>query len=163
MSTNFQYLQYKHFFVLSVFIIAAVILTGCSVGEAESQQNSNEKKYTEDTANSFETVSTGSTQTGDVLIELTPKGIVNGKLYFDISANTHSVALDEFDLMKITKLEINGAAISPSEAPILSGHHASGTLSFYVGNKTTSSSNSFTITIKGIPITEERIFKWEGK
>ena len=178
MATNFKSIpnktiQHKTFFVLSVLIIAAVILAGCSVEGPNSQQNFNEDEYTKETsntkstANSFKTVSTGGTQTGDVLIELTPKEIINGKLYVDINANTHSVSLDEFDLMKITNLEINGIEVPPSEAPLLSGHHASGTLSFDVGTKTALSSdlssNSFTIIIKGIPLAEERVFKWEGK
>src|SRR3989338_2945066 len=168
MGKNFQYIrnktiQHKTFFVLSVLIIAAAILAGCSVEWPKSQQNLNEQVYAQDAADSLETISTGSTQTGDVLVELTPKEIINGKLYVDINANTHSVSLDEFDLMKITNLEINGIEVPPSEAPLLSGHHASGTLSFDVGTKTALSSNSFTIIIKRIPIAEERVFKWEGK
>jgi len=172
MGKNFQYIrnktiQHKTFFVLSVLIIAAAILAGCSVEWPKSQQNFNEQVYAQDAADSLETISTGSTQTGDVLVELTPKEIISGKLYVDINANTHSVSLDEFDLMKITNLEINGIKISPSEAPLLSGHHASGTLSFDAGNKAVLSSdlssNSFTIIIKRIPIAEERVFKWEGK
>lgn len=104
---------------------------------------------------SFKTVSIGSTGQGDVSIDLTPD-YANGKLVVKISANTHSVDLSQFDLKKMTTLKYGGKTVSPSSAPSLSGHHASGILIFDLEEKM----DSFTIKIEGIPLIEERIFTW---
>lgn len=108
------------------------------------------------TGSSFKTISSGSTDSGDVSIELTPQNIENRKLNVEIAANTHSVDLSQFDLKKITTLEHNGKIIKPISAPVLNGHHSSGMVVFDVEEEI----NSFTIKIKGIPKIEERIFKW---
>jgi len=105
----------------------------------------------------FKTISTGSTDNGDVLLDLTPRDMENGKFAVDISLNTHSVDLSQFDLMQITTLEYNGKTIKPLSAPELSGHHSSGTLSF----DTDTEIKNFRIIIKGIPAVEERVFEWE--
>lgn len=99
---------------------------------------------------------TGSTGSGDVLIELTPHEVVDGLLEVDIAVNTHSVTLEGFDLMQITTLEFNGKTLKPIDAPTLRGHHNSGTLSFEVGEDI----DRFTIKIEGIPNVEERTFEW---
>ena len=105
----------------------------------------------------FKTVSTGSADSGDVLMDLTPKGMENGKFAVDISVNTHSVDLSQFDLMQITTLDYEGKAIKPASAPKLSGHHSSGELIFDTGSEI----KNFKITIKGIPAVEERVFEWK--
>ena len=104
----------------------------------------------------FETITTGSTNPGEVEIGLTPHKVINGKLNVDIAANTHSVDLSPFDLTKIITLEYDGKKINPIEAPQLGGHHASGTLVFNVDQEV----KSFIITIIGIPKVEKRLFKW---
>lgn len=104
----------------------------------------------------FEPISTGSTETGDVSVELTPLESFEGRLRVKIAANTHSVDLTQFDLMKITTLERNGKFIKPETAPALEGHHSSGTLVFNFGERL----SGFTIRIKGIPKVEERLFEW---
>src|SRR3989344_4728753 len=78
----------------------------------------------------YKTIATGSTDAGDVAIELTPLGIRGGVLSVQFSANTHSVDLSQFDLTKIVTLETNGQKIAPSSAPTLQGHHASGIMEF---------------------------------
>ncbi|RME32150.1 hypothetical protein D6789_00475 [Candidatus Woesearchaeota archaeon] len=102
------------------------------------------------------TRTTGSTAMGDVLIELTPRGVVNGKLSVDISMNTHSVMLSQFDLKERTTLKFAGRSVKPLEAPSLRGHHVSGTLVFDVGQDL----DSYSIIIEGVPKVEERIFTW---
>ncbi len=104
----------------------------------------------------FRTVSTGSTENGDVLIDLTPKEVINNKLIVNIGVNTHSIDLDQFDLVKITTLEFEGKTFNPVIAPKLSGHHSSGNLEFDVQDRI----SKFTIKIKGVPKVEERIFEW---
>ena len=105
----------------------------------------------------YRAIATGDTDSGNVLIELTPRKPANGKLLVDFAANTHSVALGQYDLRKIATLEYNGKTAYPVSAPVLSGHHVSGTLEFNAEGKMA----SFTIRIKGIPKVEERVFAWD--
>ncbi len=109
---------------------------------------------------SFKSITTGSTGPGEVSIELRPHEAKDGKLEVDISANTHSVDLSQFDLKQITTLEYDGKKLRPFSAPALSGHHASGTLLFDVAFNAEKDSEAFTITITGIPKVEERVFAW---
>lgn len=112
----------------------------------------------QNTAQGFRMISTGGTDDGNVQIDLTPKGIVNGKLLVDFAINTHSVGLEQYDLKKITTLEYNGKKILPSSAPALSGHHNSGTIAF----DSISDLKNFKITIVGIPNVEKRVFEWKS-
>ncbi len=105
----------------------------------------------------LEIIATGSTDEADVLIELTPESIRNGKLTVNLSANTHSVDLSKFDLTKITTLEYAGKTVAPVSAPSMSGHHVSGELVFQVVEE---SLERFQITIRGIPAKEERTYIW---
>ncbi|NQV09013.1 hypothetical protein HQ529_04135 [Candidatus Woesearchaeota archaeon] len=106
--------------------------------------------------NKYNKIVTGSTENGEVSIELMPHEVENNKLVVDIWVNTHSVDLSMFDLKEITTLEYNGKSVSPVSALGLGGHHVSGTLVFDVDDKI----ESFTIKIKGIPKVEERVFEW---
>ena len=139
----------KKFIILSALFIVTLFLIAC---------NSNENTNINENANAqtFETIATGSTETDDVLVELTPLGVNNGILSVEIRANTHFVGLEQFDLMEITTLNAGGKLVKPSKAPQLGGHHTSGVLEFAVGK----SIKEFTIIIKGIPKTEERVFTW---
>jgi|SRR3989344_5125095 len=105
---------------------------------------------------SFSPILTGTTDSGDVAIELTPDGITDGKLTLNIAVNTHSVELTQFNLQEITTLEYDGQKVKPSSIPTLSGHHSTGTMQFTVDKEI----SSFTITITGIPKVEERIYRW---
>ena len=104
---------------------------------------------------SFKTISSGSTDTGDVAIDLTPR-FTNGKLFISVAANTHSVDLSQFDLSKLIVLESGGKKYYPSSVPKLSGHHSNGQIIFDV-----SKLSSFTIAVSGIPSEQERNFKWQ--
>lgn len=110
----------------------------------------------ETTGYNFKTITSGSTNPGDVSIELTPKNRENNKLNVEIAANTHSVDLSQFDLKERTTLEYKGKLIKPVTAPALNGHHSSGMVVFDLEEEV----NSFTIMVKGVPKIEERIFKW---
>lgn len=115
----------------------------------------NDNLTTSEIAN-YETKSTGTTESGDVFIELTPLNIKDSKLNVKIDVNTHTVELAEFDLKQLTTLEYNNKFIKPIEVPKLKGHHSSGVLVFDVENNI----KDFTIKIKDIPITGDRIFEW---
>ncbi|MBI4150527.1 hypothetical protein HY492_00200 [Candidatus Woesearchaeota archaeon] len=104
----------------------------------------------------FAAIDSGTTDTGDVSIALTPLGVKDGLLQVSIAANTHSVDLAPFDLAQMTTLTADGQDYQPVSAPSLSGHHTSGTLAFALETMP----KSFTITIVGIPAVETRTFAW---
>lgn len=138
---------------LSIFIVGCTSNTSNPLNENKDNDINNKNSVTP----AFKTVSTGSTDSGDVLVDLTPKGMENRKFAVDISVNTHSVELIQFDLMQITTLDYEGKAIKPVSAPKLSGHHSSGELILDTGDEI----KNFKITIKGIPSIDERIFEWK--
>ena len=105
----------------------------------------------------FKTITSGSTDPGSAQIDLTPIGVDNGMLKVDFAINTHSVDLSQHDLKEITILEFEGKKLAPVSAPLLQGHHNSGTLVFNVGKEI----NKFKITIAGIPNVQERVFEWK--
>ncbi|HII16559.1 TPA: hypothetical protein HA361_01475 [Candidatus Woesearchaeota archaeon] len=107
----------------------------------------------------YQAVSTGSTGEGEVQIELSPHEPQGGRLAIDIAANTHSVDLSQFDLKEITALQIGTKQFRPIDAPTLSSHHASGTLTFDIGSAKT---DAFIVIITGIPKVATRSFRWDG-
>ena len=137
--------------VVGVLVYSLVGFSGIGTGQSA---------YNQDTApvagSGFGTVSTGSTGQGDVSVDLTPVGVVGGKLEVDIAVNTHSVDLSQFDLKKIITLEYAGKSVNPISVPVLAGHHNNGKLVFDVGEKI----DKFAIKIKGIPKVEDRVFSW---
>jgi len=134
---------------LSIIIVLASYWYVSSSSSAPLSNNQN-------TA-AFQTIISGNTDAGNAQIDLTPKGAENGQLKVYFEVNTHSVALSDYDLTKITTLEYDGKKIKPISAPQLQGHHTSGTLVFNVDRKL----NKFRITIAGIPSIEERAFEWK--
>lgn len=153
--------NYAMVIFLVVVVLGLVIISGCSNSNNAKTNNNNINAINSNNKNAlppaFKTISTGSTDTGDTLVDLTPKGMENGKFVVDVSINTHSVDLSQFDLMRITDLGYDGKTIKPVSAPELSGHHNSGTLVFDTGKEI----KSFKIMIKGIPAVDERVFEWE--
>lgn len=103
------------------------------------------------------TKTTGSTSQGDVQIDLTPIGIVNGKFAVSIAVNTHSVTLSDYDLAKITTLAYNGRKYAPISSPAMEGHHNNGNLVFDLNQ----APSNFKIVIVGIPSVQERVFEWK--
>jgi len=140
----------KYFFGLAILIIVLVVL----LGFFKTQNKEEQEIFVEEDV--FKTISTGSTEMGDVLIELTPKFVSNQNMVMNINANTHSVDLSQFDLVKITTLEYDGKIIKPTSVLNLGGHHSSGEIAFKVEKEI----KSFKVKIKGIPNIEERIFEW---
>lgn len=104
----------------------------------------------------FDAISTGTMESGDVVLELEPAMKGNGRLVVKFSANTHTVDLSQFDLKVITTLQFDGKEIKPSKSDGLRGHHAFGKIVFDVGEEP----KSFKITVVGIPAIEERVYEW---
>lgn len=109
-----------------------------------------------DLINDFLPIQTGTTEDGDVSIELKPIEVSEKLIRLELSANTHSVDLSPFNLNEIIILTSNGKEFNPTSAPQLNGHHASGELIF----KGEFDPEKFTIIIKDIPLINERIFSW---
>jgi hypothetical protein len=108
---------------------------------------------------SFTPILTGSTQPGDVAIELIPQKITSDELVLSISMNTHSVELDAFNLLEMSTLHYNSKIVQPVDAPKLRGHHVSGELVFPLDQKV----SQFSVSIENIPLVGKRIFSWEVK
>lgn len=137
---------------LIMLMLALLAVAGCS-RDAPVEP---EKVAESPSFNVFDAIYSGSVDEGDVMVELTPVGMIDGKLRVDVGVNTHSVNLEQFDLAKITTLEYNGKSVTPESAPALGGHHSSGTLVFETGEPL----SRFRITVEGIPKVDERIFEW---
>ncbi len=125
--------------LLPVMIIALALATAAVAGK------------------SFEPITTGSMESGDAVLELSPSMKGAGRLVVGFAANTHSVDLSRYDLKEITTLEFDGKEIRPSKADRLRGHHAYGKIVFDVGREI----DSFRIKVVGIPAMEERIYEWK--
>ena len=95
------------------------------------------------------------TDEGRVTVKLTPIKFEDGKLYFEISLNTHSVELGQFNLTELTSLEFEGKEIKPISAPETGSHHSSGILVFNTGKEL----DRFTVKIRDLD-SEERTFNW---
>jgi hypothetical protein len=104
----------------------------------------------------FHAKSTGSVNSGDVLIELTPKIEDGEKIIISFLVNPPSISLDEFNLKEMSTLEYEGEIVKPLRASRVSGHHSSGEIVFAV----TKEISSFKIIIKDIPKVQERVYEW---
>ncbi len=101
-------------------------------------------------------ISTGSYDSGDVIVELIPASYKDGKLTINISMNTHTQNLGQFDLAEITGLQYKGKTYRPVKVRGGGGHHAYGRIVFELEEEP----KEFTITITGIPMVQKRVFKW---
>ena len=149
-----------------IIIFLAALLIGLGIvfglGRVFKIGNNQEKKITTVSAEArsmerpFATKSSGSMNPGDVLIELTPKYIAPGKLIVKFAMNTHTVDLSQFNLKELTTLLYGSKKVKPTEANRLRGHHSFGLIVFDLEE----SPEKFTITIKGIPKENKRVFVW---
>lgn len=144
------------YLVYGLLAVVTAILVYSVVGLMNGGNATGTSAVQEKGSAGFRTISSGSTDPGSAQIDLTPRGISNGRLEVDFAINTHSVDLSQYDLAKATILEHDGRKIFPTAAPKLEGHHSSGTLTFNVGENL----NNFKIIIKGVPDIEERVFEW---
>ena len=136
-------MKLKNRYLLLVLLMALLLLTGCKTKQITTTESQGSKLLTK---SSQSTVS----------IDLTPHKVSQGNLVVDISFNTHSVELSQFDLAQLIILEYNGKVIMPKSVPELQGHHSSGQLVFDVKQDI----QNFKIIIKDIPDIEERDFEW---
>ncbi|PIN87535.1 hypothetical protein COV12_03370 [Candidatus Woesearchaeota archaeon CG10_big_fil_rev_8_21_14_0_10_32_24] len=144
--------------IISIVLLinSVVIVLGQSTKNSSVIPSTGEEEGVLSSQEGYDTISTGTTNPGEVSVALTPKGIIKGSFVVDISANTHSVDLSQYDLSNLITLKYDHKEIYPKSAPTLSGHHAAGTIVFNLNQDI----KTFTITIKGIPKIEERVFSW---
>jgi hypothetical protein len=143
-------------YLLAGAVIISLIIVGYLVMIVNGADENLQQNETSNFNVSYKAISSGTTGSGDVSIELEPIDVSENSMKVKVSINTHSVDLGEFDLMKITTLEYNGKTVQPTSAPSLGGHHVYDTLVFDTDERP----GSFTIRIKGIPKVQERIFDW---
>lgn len=110
--------------------------------------------------------STQTSEGGQVTVEVTWQGLSAGPV-FTVALNTHSVNLDDYDLMKLAVLRTDqGVEIRPIgwDAPA-GGHHRSGTLTFpakapdgspLIGPGT----RTVELVIREVAGVPERVFRW---
>jgi hypothetical protein len=145
-------------FVLALLVGIALVfavskISGSGLDVTAKAQAGDNKQTTR--ALSFEPKATGSLDSGDALVELTPK-LDKKRLVVEFNINTHSVRLKSLDMKEITTLEYRDKALKPDTASRIGGHHASGKIIFNIEEDI----DSFIIRIKGIPNVEDRVYEW---
>lgn len=144
---------YGFFIVIIGFMIYSTItILGKDNPQANAPQN---LQAVQGQDQQYRTITTGTTESGDVEIALTPQWR-EGKLYINMAVNTHSVDLSQFDLRQITTLKYDNKEIKSAKAPSLSGHHSNSMLVFDVAEQP----NTFTVVMRNIPVMSERVFQW---
>jgi hypothetical protein len=101
-------------------------------------------------------ITTGGLGSGDMTMDIKPVKYKNGRLEVKYYANTHSVSLGRYDLMKLSTLEVDGKVYKPVKADRMRGHHAGGKIVFEVTEKP----DRFRIVIRDLPRVEERLYEW---
>ncbi len=101
-------------------------------------------------------ISTGGLGSGDMTMEVTPARYKDGRLEVKYYANTHSVSLGNYDLMKLSTLEADGTVYSPAQVDRMKGHHASGRIVFEMPERP----KQFRILIRDIPQVKVRSYDW---
>ncbi|MGE5219778.1 MAG: hypothetical protein ACM3SP_22485 [Chloroflexota bacterium] len=100
---------------------------------------------------------------GGVTVSVTPlDSTAQGDLRFQIAMNTHSVALDGYDLKSLAVLRDGAANIyHPTSVETKgSGHHRQATLTF---GKPKNGVKHIELVVKGVAGVHERVFQWDLK
>lgn len=92
----------------------------------------------------------------DVLMELEPRGIVDGKLHVRYSATTRSGDLGDYHLPDGCTLEYGDKVIRPVAADPMRGRHAEGVMIFEVDEMP----DHFSVILTGFPGENHRVHRW---
>ena len=146
--------EYEQYLTYALLIVIVLVLsyTGLNLFNGSAVSLSSENK---EEIQAVSGAVSGTTNSGDVSIELILKSFVNDYLVLEMKVNTHTVDLTQYDLSKIATLEYNRKKIMPYTAPKLTGHHTNGEIVFKIEEKI----SDFKVIINGIPLIDERIFK----
>ncbi len=144
------------FFLFGFLVLLLVFSIIFSASSKNSKQGQASPVPTKETK--MQTLETKTDSQGEVIVEVTPKKIEAGIFEFEISMNTHSVALDE-DMVAISKLiDDRGDEYSATawEGDGPGGHHRSGLLKFESATSKPKSIKLIIDRIGGV----ERNFSW---
>lgn len=101
-------------------------------------------------------ISSGTMNNGDAVIDLQPLQFHDGMMEIGFRANTHSVALGDYDFVEHAELEFKGHTYRPVRSDRMKGHHNGGKMIFEVSERP----EHFRIIIRGIPSSVERVYEW---
>ncbi len=153
--------------VLAISIIMLVLLVaGCS-SRFVSQGEEGDYPSSPLSGSSSNGPTNGLVQSntgGSVTIDVEWIEESEGLLIFDVSMNTHSVDLDQYDLGEMAVLSDDTGdeyhPVSWDSAP--GGHHRQGTLTFPIPDSVSQGKAKYIeIMIRDVADIEERILKWE--
>jgi len=146
-------------------LVAAAIITGCSTSlttQRKDDVSAAPLSYSPDKvpANGLVQNSTG----GAVSIDVKWLGVDNDKLVFDVSMDTHSVDLDQYNLGSLSVLldEQGNQYIPTSWQSAPGGHHRKGTLTFATPDSLSQGKTKYVeLIVRDVAGVGERVFKWE--
>ena len=143
--------------VLAISIIVLVVIAaGYSSGSVPQQKDGTSNGPT----NGLIQSNTG----GSVTIDVEWVKTEDDSLVFNVSMNTHSVDLDQYDLGELAVLRDDAGKeyrpVSWDSAP--GGHHRRGTLTFPLPDSLSQEEEKYVeIVIRDVADIEERLLKWE--
>ncbi len=153
--------------VLAISILVVVVtVAGCS-SRFEPQQKEGTFTPSPSSGSSSHKPINGLVQSnaeGSVTIDVEWVKAEDGSLIFNVSMNTHSVDLDQYDLGKLAVLQDDAGneyhPVSWNSAP--GGHHRRGTLAFPSPDSLSQGKVKYIeIVIQDVAGIEERVLKWE--
>ena len=154
----------KSFLIVLSALMLVAIATGCSRGFVSPE---NGEASLTSSAPSSHGPTNGLVQSntgGSVTIDAEWIKAEDGLLMFDVSMNTHSVDLDQYDLGELAVLRDDAGneyhPVSWDAAP--GGHHRKGTLAFALPDSLSQEKAKYVeIVIRDVAGVEERVLKWE--
>ena len=103
----------------------------------------------------------GIMEPGNIRLELSPEGFENGVFKVRFFANAHDLILNPYDLALMTTLDYEKERFTPAFSDKMKGHHDSGLIFFDLGKlHTPTALSTFSITVRGLPSEEVRVFNW---
>ncbi len=151
--------------VISILVVV-VTVAGCSSGFVPQQKESASPPSPPSGSSSLEPINglVQSNTGGAVTIDVEWVKAGDGSLIFNVSMNTHSVDLDQYDLGELAVLRDDTGneyhPVSWDTAP--GGHHRSGTLTLPVPDSLSQGETKYVeIVIRDIADIEARVLKWE--
>ncbi len=156
---------------VSVMLMAAVIVVGCSSPSSTTPittptttqtttPTTTQEEPGSQPANGLVQSNTG----GSVTIDVEWTKAENGFLIFDVTMNTHSLDLDQYDLGELAVLRDDMGneyhPVSWDSAP--GGHHRNGILTFSLPDSVSQGEAKYVeMIIQDVAGIEERVLKWE--
>ena len=156
---------FRKLVVVIPFLVVTALIAGCSTGFV-SEGKDEVSIASSPVASSHNPTNrlVQSNTEGSVTIDVEWMGEEKDSLVFDVSMNTHSVDLDQYDLRELAVLRDNEgneySTTSWDSAP--GGHHRKGTLTFPIPDSLSQGKAKYVeIVIRDVAGIEGRVLKWE--